>query len=264
MAARRRSPEELPIEVRDFTPEEIERAEAKLRRRIEEVRALDPRRIRYDDQQVKNAQSAVQTSILEVFGEHSPEYREHRYHEIFRSPGRALESDEGAQACFAEGIPQTVALLEGLIGRLEEKRAEFGRDVNARTRAAFAGLDLQPRIGGVCAELYRDGHYRNAVLDAYIALENFVKEKSRRHDIDGAGLMRTVFSKNNPILAFNDLRDQTDLDEQEGLMHLFEGVALALRNPRAHTLRADTPQGALDYITLLSLLAKRADAARRV
>jgi hypothetical protein len=40
---------------------------------------------------------------------------------------------------------------------------------------------------------------------------NFVKEKSRRHDLDGANLMRTVFSVNAPILAFNDL----DPDEQE-------------------------------------------------
>src|SRR5438093_1210108 len=126
-----------------------------------------------------------------------------------------------------------------------------------RVRAAFEGLDLHPRIAAVCADLYRDGHYRNAVLDASVALVNFVKEKSRRHDLDGAPLMRTVFSRNNPILAFNDLSDQTDQDEQEGMMHLFEGAVLALRNPRAHTLLDDSPEMALEYIALLSMLAKR-------
>jgi hypothetical protein len=39
-----------------------------------------------------------------------------------------------------------------------------------------------------------------------------------------------VFSKNNPVLAFNDLANRTDLDEQEGMMHLFEGTVLAIRN----------------------------------
>jgi hypothetical protein len=29
--------------------------------------------------------------------------------------------------------------------------------------------------------------------------------------------MRTVFSRNDPILAFSDLKDQSDFDEQEGL-----------------------------------------------
>ena len=75
--------------------------------------------------------------------------------------------------------------------------------------------------------------------------------------------MRTVFSRNNPILAFNDLSDQTDQDEQEGMMHLFEGAVLALRNPRAHTLLDDSPEIALGYIALLSMLAKRVEQAKR-
>jgi len=115
----------------------------------------------------------------------------------------------------------------------------------------------------VCADLYRDGHYRNAVLDASLALEHFVKEKSRRHDLSGADLMRTVFSMKSPILAFNDLRDDTDRSEHEGLMHLFEGAVLALRNPRAHALSDDSPELALEYIALLSLLAKRLEQAKR-
>jgi uncharacterized protein (TIGR02391 family) len=92
---------------------------------------------------------------------------------------------------------------------------------------------------------------------------NFVKEKSRRHDLDGANLMRTVFSRNDPILAFNDLRDQAEQDEQEGMMHLFEGAALALRNPRAHVLSDDSPEMALDYLMMLSMLAKRLDRDAR-
>jgi len=33
--------------------------------------------------------------------------------------------------------------------------------------------------------------------------------------------MTTVFSKNQPVLAFNDLKDKTDEDKQEGMIHLF-------------------------------------------
>jgi uncharacterized protein (TIGR02391 family) len=167
------------------------------------------------------------------------------------------------QTAFAEGILHTIGALENLLRRLEEKKTDFGPDTVGRVRAAFDGLDLHPRIASVCADLYRNGHYRNAVLDASVALVNMVKEKSRRHDLDGAGLMTTVFSKNNPILAFNDRKDKTDEDEQEGMMHLYLGAVLALRNPRAHALPDDSPEMALEYIALISLLAKRLDHAKR-
>jgi uncharacterized protein (TIGR02391 family) len=93
--------------------------------------------------------------------------------------------------------------------------------------------------------------------------DEYVKERSECRNRDGADLMRYVFSRKDPILAFNDLKDETDVGEQEGMMHLFEGVVLALRNPRAHTLRGDTPDQALEYLGLLSMLAKRLDGATR-
>jgi len=126
-----------------------------------------------------------------------------------------------------------------------------------------AALDLHPRVRTAVEDLYRNRHYRNAILDAALALVNHVKEKSGRTDLDGAALMRTVFSKNAAVLAFNDLADQSDLDEQEGLMHLFEGAMLAFRNPRAHDLAPDTPEYALECIGLLSMLAKKVDSAKR-
>jgi Protein of unknown function (Hypoth_ymh) len=52
---------------------------------------------------------------------------------------------------------------------------------------------------------------------------NDPKDWSGRHELDGASLVRTTFSPNNPILKFNNLADQTHRDEQEGMMHLFEG-----------------------------------------
>lgn len=266
MASRGRRPnQEPPIEIKHFaSPEEIDAAIAKLRRRIQEVQSLDPTQVRYDDQRVHTAQDNIHTTILEIFGPNSPEYRRHQYHQIDRGGLVLGATPEYYQRGFAEGIPQTVAMLEGLIARLEERRAELGVNQTARVRSAFEGLDLHPRIAEACAELYRQGFYRNAVLDGYLALEDLVKQKSRLRTRDGAPLMREVFSVSNPILAFNDRADDNERSEQEGLMHLFEGAALALRNPRAHSLVDDRPEEALEYIGLLSLLAKRLDTARRV
>jgi uncharacterized protein (TIGR02391 family) len=75
--------------------------------------------------------------------------------------------------------------------------------------------------------------------------------------------MRTVFSPRDPILAFNDLSDQSDQDEQEGMMHLFEGAVLGIRNPRGHVFLDDAPGRALEYIMLLSLLANLVEEAKK-
>jgi uncharacterized protein (TIGR02391 family) len=249
MANRRSKPEPLRIEIKQFkNSAEIDRAITKLKNRIDVVKNLDPRQIRYDDQRVYNVQDAISNTILDVFGPNSPEHNRNGHIRIRHGPMYTGISPEECQQQFAEGIPRTVTLIEGLIQNLEEKRANLGDDLVARVREAFDGMDLHPRLAAVSVDLFRDGHYRNAVLDASVALMNFVKEKSRRHDLDGAVLMRTVFSKNNPILAFNELQDQSELDEQEGLMHLFEGAALFLRNPRAHDLSPDSPEEALEFI----------------
>jgi uncharacterized protein (TIGR02391 family) len=264
MARNRRPPDKPSIEIKQFqTTEELDRAIEKLKKRIEEVEALNPQKVQHNDQRVRNIEQKISGTILEIFGSNSPEYHRHGHHWIKYGPLYVGISELELQRQFAEGIPRTVTMLNGLIEILEEKRADFGLDATKRIRAGFEGLDLHPRIADVCAGLFLDGHYRNAVLDACLALVNFVKERSRRHDLDGADLMRTVFSKKNPILAFNDLKDQSDLDEQEGVMHLFEGAVLALRNPRAHTLSDDSPEEALEYIALLSLLAKKLETTKR-
>jgi uncharacterized protein (TIGR02391 family) len=76
-------------------------------------------------------------------------------------------------------------------------------------------------------------------------------------------LVRAVFSRNAPVLAFNDRSDQTDLDEQEGMMHLFEGAVLGIRNPGGHSFPEGPEQRAVEYISLLSLLAYRVQEAKR-
>jgi uncharacterized protein (TIGR02391 family) len=76
--------------------------------------------------------------------------------------------------------------------------------------------------------------------------------------------VRKVFSKNNPMLAVNDLADRTDQDEQEGIMHLFEGAVMAVRNPGGHSFPEGTEQRALEYISMLSMLAYIAQEARKI
>src|SRR5262249_21676021 len=147
----------------------------KLQRRIAEVEALDPKKLRYDAPQVRQATSNFHSDLIEIFTKQSQEYS--TYYDHYVGFSLDVSSDpELRQRWFPRQLAQTVDILKGLIRRLEEKREDLGADPTARARETFEGLDLHPRIRDVAAELYRDGHYRNAVGDASIALVNYVKE----------------------------------------------------------------------------------------
>src|SRR5438309_3322807 len=79
MAARGKY-EPPPIEIRKFTRSEIDWGITKLRRRLDEVRGLDPKEIPFDDARVEVVASNIRETIREVFGSRSPEFNDHQYH----------------------------------------------------------------------------------------------------------------------------------------------------------------------------------------
>jgi len=164
--------------------------------------------------------------------------------------------------CRVKGQPLVINVLNGLIARLSEKKEDLEGGERPRPLTYFNKLNLHPRIRDVAEERFLDAYYWDAVFAASKALVNYVKEKSGS-DKDGTKLMFEVFSRSNPVLAFNELASQTDGDEQEGIMHLFVGAALAIRNPGGHSFPEGSEQRALEYISFLSMLAYLVQEAKR-
>jgi uncharacterized protein (TIGR02391 family) len=254
-----------PLQPREFrSPEEIDAAISKFQRRIKELEELDvPAALLNETGADEVVRSNVRTTILEVFGADSPEFREHQYIRIWAGPEYMNMDEHFIIQATERGRGQIITILRGLIGRLEEKKADFGTAAAIVPSSYFDRLNLHPRISDVSRELFIDGHHWDAVFAASKALVNYLKERSSRHDLDGTSLARTVFSKNSPVLAFNDLTDQTDQDEQEGMMHLFEGAVMAIRNPGGHAFPEGSEQRAIECISLLSMLAYRLQEAKR-
>jgi uncharacterized protein (TIGR02391 family) len=205
----------------------------------------------------------VKSTIREVFGPNSPEFKEHEHIEIWAGPAFVDMSDSGLMAGLERGKIFVTGILNGLIGRLQEKKNDLEAGARPAPSSYFDRLNLHPRILDVTRDLFLDGYHWEAVFAAAKALVNYVKERSGRHYLDGAPLVRAVFSRNSPVLTFNDLTDQTDQDEQEGMMHLFEGAVLGIRNPGGHSFPEGPEQRAVEYISFLSLLAYRVQEAKR-
>jgi len=258
----RKQPERPQVVPKEFTSaDEVERAIAKLERRIRQLETFDSQAAIINKTGADGVvASDVRETIRDVFGTNSPEFQEHEHLQLWGGGLFMNMSREQLAKGVELGRVQTISVLRGLTDRLKEKLEDFGAGTPA---TYFDKLNLHPRIRDVARDLFLDGHHWEAVFAASKALLNMVKERSGRHDLDGASLMRTVFSRKNPILALNELQDQTDEDEQEGMMHLFEGIVLGIRNPGGHSFPEGPAQRAIEYISLLSLLAYRVQESKK-
>ena len=128
----------------------------------------------------------------------------------------------------------------------------------------FEKIRLHPEIGKVSEQLFKDGHYAQAIFEAFKAINNAVKKKSGVEDKDGQALMAYVFSGNPPVLALNSLLTQSEKDEQDGFKFLFMGAITGIRNPKAHEniIQTDTYR-TLHYLIFASLLMARVDESIR-
>ncbi|OME71499.1 TIGR02391 family protein [Paenibacillus odorifer] len=126
---------------------------------------------------------------------------------------------------------------------------------------------MHPRVLGVAQKLFQDGHYRSAVLDTYVALDNDVRRKSRLLH-DGTELMQKAFTINNKK-GTNEratvLKVAGGDDPQQGAMWLFSGAVMGVRNVLAHDHSIHpSEQEALEQLYFASMLFRRLDQAVNV
>ena len=121
---------------------------------------------------------------------------------------------------------------------------------------------LHPRICALARPRYEKGFFGDAVESSFKELNDAVKRIVRDTDgreMDGAAMMMTAFSPNNPIVRLTELKTETDKTIQLGYMQIMAGSMTGIRNPNAHAnLNPDSTQ-TLHLICLASLLMHKVD-----
>lgn len=251
----------------NLTPEQMRVAIQKLQRRIADLNAFNPGEIKFRfDPQIEALDTKLEDTIADIFGADTLEY------ERFRPSGLDTAGINFAYetphfevvAGLVLGKERALTNLRTIVELLDEKLADGGETPASKARRAFGDLDLHPEVERASGQLFRDGHYANAVEDACKVLDMLVKLRAMRTDPSGTELMQLVFSQKNPILKFNEQQNDSEKSEQQGMMYLFAGAMLALRNPRAHGLVNDHPERAVEYLSFLSMLARSLDRTQRV
>ena len=114
------------------------------------------------------------------------------------------------------------------------------------------------------AELVADNYF-HAVLEATKSIANKIRTQAGVIG-DGASLVDSALSGDNPILAINELRTESEWSEQRGFANLVKGVFGMFRNTTAHEARVNWQMSiadAEDLLSMASLVHRRLDVARK-
>lgn len=193
---------------------------------------------------------------------------------VYGQPNGELHPNTDAIKYTRSGEPQFINMSDAQIQRdfelIQQKRkvlllSYIEQLEDLAPPAAAAAPDqyrFHPEIERVSDQLYRDGHYKQAALEAYIRVIDEVKNKSGLND-EGDSLMNRAFGRDKqaPVIQFNSLQTDAERDEQKGIMFLFKGI-VGLRNFKAHSNQLfDDPYRAHDYLALASLLMRLLEIA---
>ena len=121
---------------------------------------------------------------------------------------------------------------------------------------------LHPRIVALARPRFEQGLYGDAVESCFKEINSAVKliyRDATGREADGAGLMNSAFSANDPVIRLTDLNSQSERDEQQGYMHIYAGAMTGIRNPKAHANINPDSRKTLHLVALASLLMHRLD-----
>jgi uncharacterized protein (TIGR02391 family) len=228
-----------------------------LRRQAE--RADQIMSLRFDDPLAEVWMNSTTNILNQTFGQPNGEMHKNTQDFAYAQSGVSLHvnmTDGEIQADHEGRTKLRKALLLGFVEQLQDL---------APPAAATAPdqYTFHPEIERVSGYLYRDGHYKQAALEAYIRVIEKVKAVSGLFD-DGDSLMNKAFGadKQIPVIQFNSLSTEAERDEQRGIMYLFKGI-VQLRNSKAHSNRLfNDPSRAHEYLALTSLLLRLLEVAQ--
>lgn len=144
-----------------------------------------------------------------------------------------------------------IGKLEGMTDRAEERRRTSSLDLSA----------LNPRVWQAAADLWHNGHHRQAVEAAYGALVDDVKSRTGRSDLGDDDVFGQAFSSDPPrpgkarLRWPGDTNDRTVISMNTGIRQFSTGVQLAIRNALVHGRTDLTALEAGERLATLSLLA---------
>jgi len=183
----------------------------------------------------------------------------------------AVTSEKAEQKHYLERLTNYETNLKSIIQKYEmlgpdieeTSMMKLGISAAEEINRLFDGMHFHHRVIVTSESLFKDGHYAQAIFEAFKAVNNFVKQETGLSNSDGKELMARVFKEDDPIIELNELKTRSEQDEQEGFKFLFMGAMVGIRNPKAHdNVVQAAPHRTLEYLGFASLLMERIEEGR--
>lgn len=226
-----------------------------------------------NDPKFKTWKNTVERSLIRVFGPDSPELKQFQKLQFFYSAIiMTLGSDYSHKhrECFERDFEILISSIKNYIEELqqyhdeevEKKLEDTGIGIEEKVSPKDFWQDIHPKITSVAKRRFENAHYADAVLSAFREVNSCVKKivmNKTANELDGASLMHTAFSPNNPIIVLDDLSKDSGQNVQKGYMEIFAGAMIGIRNPKAHENMDIEEIPAKHRIYLASLLMNKID-----
>lgn len=156
----------------------------------------------------------------------------------------------------------------GLMVGTDGKIRKSGEKVTSHTKTIpenakiFDDRHFHTKINQHARKLFIEGNYFHAVFECCKVYDKEVQSKSQMSGY-GSRLMETALATSGTV-KLNSQVNRTEINEQEGIMHLSVGLMRAIRNPQAHEPALDWPiirDEALDLLSFLNFLFRKLDKA---
>jgi uncharacterized protein (TIGR02391 family) len=130
-----------------------------------------------------------------------------------------------------------------------------------RTRI-FDSMDFHGEVVSTCRNRFVAGQADDAIFQCCLRINAIVQVRSGVGGMDGDALFGLVFRSDAPTLSFTPCSNADEKNEQDGVRLLFQGMARAIRNPRAHRAVGTDEVAAIEHLAFLSMLLRFLDGAK--
>lgn len=125
---------------------------------------------------------------------------------------------------------------------------------------------LHQQVHKYCKKEYLAKDYFHTIHEAVKGLLERVRELSGSSD-DGYNLLDAVFNHKNPVLVFNKLSNDNEINEYKGFKRMIEGLITMFRNPTAHMPRIKYDENidiTLEVLSTVSMLHRYLDNCQKI
>ena len=126
--------------------------------------------------------------------------------------------------------------------------------------------NIHPQVMNYCTEELLADNYFHSVFEAAKSLSDRVRTISGLME-DGSELYNKAFSVKNPILKYNDLLTDSEINQQNGLKEMLHGITHYIRNVTAHEPKIKwiiDETAAIEILTVISYLHSEIDKCWKV